>query len=62
MAARDGVKVARLIDAALSAYVRQHVPRELTEFRQRVQGEALKLYSQHRGALHSPGRSRKAGP
>ena len=61
-AARDGVKVARLIDAALSAYVRQHVPRELTEFRQRVQGEALKLYSQHRGALPSPGRSRKAGP
>ncbi|HEV7984836.1 MAG TPA: hypothetical protein VGP20_01630 [Steroidobacteraceae bacterium] len=62
MAARDGVKVARLIDAALSAYVRQQVPRELVEFRQRVQGEALKLYGQHRGALPAPLRARKAGP
>jgi hypothetical protein len=61
MAAREGVKVARLIDAAFSAYVRQHVPRELTEFRQRVQSEALKLYNQHRGGLPMPARPRKPG-
>jgi hypothetical protein len=44
MALRDGVKVARLIDAALSAYVRQYIPEPLIEFRQRVQAEAQKLY------------------
>jgi hypothetical protein len=61
MAARDGVKVARLIDAALSAYVRQHVPRELTDFRTRVQGEALKLYTQHRGGVPIALRARRSG-
>ena len=45
MAARDGVKLARLIDAALSAYVRQHIPEELINFRHRVHSEALKLYA-----------------
>ena len=44
MAQRDGVKVARLIDAALSCYVRQHLPEELIRYRQRVQDEASKLY------------------
>jgi hypothetical protein len=44
MARRDGVKVARLIDAALSCYVRQHLPEELMRYRQRVQNEASKLY------------------
>jgi hypothetical protein len=44
MALRDGVKVARLIDAALSAYVRQHIPETLIDFRRRVQSEAHKLY------------------
>jgi hypothetical protein len=52
MAQRDGVKVARLIDAALSCYVRQHLPEELVRYRQRVQDEAAKLYQ---------GRSRRAG-
>jgi hypothetical protein len=45
MALRDGVKVARLIDAALGAYVRQHIPETLIEFRRRVQSDAHKLYT-----------------
>jgi hypothetical protein len=45
MALRDGVKVARLIDAALGGYVRQHIPEALLEFRRRVQAEAHKLYT-----------------
>jgi hypothetical protein len=49
MAVRDGVKVARLIDAALAAYVRQHIPESLIDFRQRVQSEAHKLYGGVRG-------------
>ena len=61
MAARDGVKIARLIDAALSAYVREHVPRELIDFRQRVQNEALKLYSQLRAGAPSGSRPRRSG-
>jgi hypothetical protein len=44
MAVRDGVKLARLIDAALSAYVQRHVPEALLRFRQRVQQEARELY------------------
>jgi hypothetical protein len=44
MAQRDGVRVARLIDAALSCYVRQHLPEELLRYRQRVQREACRLY------------------
>lgn len=44
MAVRDGVKVARLIDAALTSYVKDHVPEELLRFRQRVQEDACKLY------------------
>jgi len=44
MALRDGVKVARLIDAALSCYVRQNLPEELLRYRERVQDEAEKLY------------------
>jgi hypothetical protein len=62
MAVRDGVKVARLIDAALSAYVRQHLPEELIDFRQRVQGEALKLYSSLRGGVPAAARVRKSKP
>lgn len=59
MAARDGVKLARLIDAALSAYARQHIPPELLEFRQRVQKEAQKLYGSSRGAVVAPTRVRR---
>ncbi len=60
MAERDGVKVARLIDAALTAYVRQQVPREFTEFRQRVQADAQRLYGQHRNGQPA-GPTRKGG-
>jgi len=60
MAERDGVKVARLIDAALTSYVRQQVPREFIEFRQRVQADAQKLYGQHRNGQSTVGRARKA--
>jgi len=60
MAVRDGVKVARLIDAALNAYVRQHIPEALIDFRQRVQIEALDLYRRLRGAVPgAPPRARK---
>ncbi len=48
MAARDGVRLARLIDAALTGYVRERIPAELIEFRQRVQQEAQKLYASSR--------------
>jgi hypothetical protein len=48
MALRDGVKVARLIDAALSCYVRQNLPEELLRYRERVQDEAEKLYHARR--------------
>lgn len=44
MAQRDGVKVARLIDAALSAYVKHFVAQEIIDFRQRLQQEACRLY------------------
>jgi hypothetical protein len=44
MARRDGVKVARLIDAALSSFVKQHIPAALLNYRSRVQQEAVKLY------------------
>lgn len=59
MAARDGVKLARLIDAALSAYVRQHLPQELIEFRQRVQADAHKLYGTLRGGIAAATRVRR---
>jgi hypothetical protein len=59
MAARDGVKLARLIDAALTGYVRQHIPHELVEFRQRVQLEAQKLYAALRVGAAAPTRIRR---
>lgn len=57
MAQRDGVKVARLIDAALSCYVKQHLPEELMRYRQRVQDEASKLYQ---GRSLRPARASRA--
>ncbi len=57
MARRDGVKVARLIDAALSCYVRQHLPEALLQYRQRVQHEAYRLYQQ---LSQRPGRAHRA--
>jgi hypothetical protein len=59
MAQRDGVKLARLIDAALSCYVRQHLPEELLRYRRQVQDEAARLY-QARTARS--GRPRKRTP
>ena len=62
MAQRDGVKVARLIDAALSCYVKQHLPEELLRYRQRVQDEAARLYqsSSLRAGRAARGRQRRA--
>jgi hypothetical protein len=54
MAARDGVKLARLIDAALSGYVRQHLPAALLEFRERVTEEAARLYARYRNSATPP--------
>ena len=54
MAWRDGVKVARLIDAALTSYVKKHVPEPLLQFRQRVQQEAAKLYEAGSRSARSP--------
>jgi len=61
MAQRDGVKVARLIDAALSCYVRQQLPEELMRYRQRVQTEARRLYEARRPRARVP-RASKARP
>jgi hypothetical protein len=57
MAQRDGVKVARLIDAALSCYARQHLPEALLQYRQRVQHEAYRLYQD---VSQRAGRARRA--
>ncbi|MGA2562579.1 MAG: hypothetical protein ABSF96_03370 [Steroidobacteraceae bacterium] len=59
LALREGVKVARLIDAALSTYAREHVPEQLLSFRQRVQEEAARLYAALRGTLPVAPRSRR---
>lgn len=57
MAARDGVKVARLIDAALSSYVRRFLPAELLEFRERTAEQALALYARVRDKATTSGAS-----
>jgi hypothetical protein len=44
MAKRDGIRVARLIDAALSSYAREQLPQRLLRYRQRVQAQACRLY------------------
>jgi hypothetical protein len=44
MARRDGVRVARLIDAALTSYARDQLPEQLLRYRQRVQAQACRLY------------------
>jgi hypothetical protein len=61
LALREGVKVARLIDAALSTYAREHVPEQLLSFRERVQEEAGRLYATLRGTLPSIPRRRGTG-
>lgn len=54
MARRDGVKVARLIDAALTNYVKRHVPEQLLHYRQRVQQEAARLYEVNARSVRNP--------
>jgi hypothetical protein len=44
MAVRHGVKPARLLDAALTLYVRERVPAELMEFRRKMQQDACRVY------------------
>jgi hypothetical protein len=44
MAERDGVKLAHLIEAALSSYVKRYVPADLLAFRHWVQQEARRIY------------------
>lgn len=58
MARRDGVKVARLIDAALTSYVKEYVPEPLLRFRQRVQQEAARLYAAGNRSARSTGGKR----
>lgn len=62
MAARDGVRLARLIEAAFGAYVAQHVPARLIAFRQWIQRKACDLYrsehAPHRLAPGAPTRNR----
>jgi hypothetical protein len=60
LALREGVKVARLIEAALSAYAKERVPEQLLSFRQRVREEAARLYASMRGAVSSTPRARKS--
>lgn len=61
MAARDGVRLARLIEAAFGAYVALHVPARLIAFRQWIQRKACDLYrTQHppkRPAARAPART-----
>lgn len=48
MAARDGVRLARLIEAAFVAYVAERVPARLIAFRQWIQRKACDLYTAER--------------
>lgn len=61
MAARDGVRLARLIEAALGAYVAQHVPARLVAFRQWIQRKASDLYLQERAAKRPAKKAARAG-
>lgn len=61
MAARDGVRLARLIEAAFSTYVAQQVPTRLVAFRQWIQRRACDLYLTKR-APGGPAASRSARP
>ena len=44
MATRDGVRLARLIEAAFNTYVEERVPARLIAFRQWIQRKACDLY------------------
>jgi hypothetical protein len=59
MAQRDGVKVARLIDAALSSYAREQLPQQLLRYRQRVQAQACRLYQATHPRARPPRKPRR---
>ena len=50
MATRDGVRLARLIEAAFNTYVAEHVPARLIAFRQWIQRKACDLYVTERAS------------
>ena len=66
MAARDGVRLARLIEAAFNAYVAEHVPARLIAFRQWIQRKACELYlterAPKRDAVRTSTRTRTHAP
>lgn len=63
MAARDGVRLARLLEAAFSTYVAEHVPARLVTFRRWIQRKACELYGAKTATRGpSPGRSRPRLP
>jgi hypothetical protein len=51
MAVRDGVKLARLIEAALGSYVEQHVSEGLIAFRRWIQQRACGLYRSNQSSV-----------
>ncbi|HEY6452054.1 MAG TPA: hypothetical protein VIX87_05605 [Steroidobacteraceae bacterium] len=61
VAMRDGVKIARLIDAALGAFVGRHIPEALLDFRRRVQADALEIYASMRGGIPPAAKARRGG-
>lgn len=60
LARRSGMRLAHLIEMALSAYVATHVPEELMRFRRRVQLDAQRMYQ--RRAAPPPARSGAPAP
>ena len=57
MAVRDGVRLARLIEAALSSYVEQYVSSRLISFRRWTQQKACSLYGADRASSEPPSAS-----
>ncbi len=64
LATRSGLRLAHLIELAMSAYVAAHVSEQLLAFRRRVQADAGRLYrARTRASLRTgvaPGRARSA--
>ncbi len=61
LAVQQGIRLAQLIETALNAYVRAHVPEELAAFRHRMEQEACRLYAL-RGRGNAPPTGAKAAP
>lgn len=47
LATRNGLKLAQVIEQALTGYVTEHVPAALMAFRRRVQDQAARLHAAH---------------